>query len=263
MLDFRSLRERLDRIGCTCASEQGFLALADLTTSTCRLICASAHSVNSGAVWPTGTSFWVHVGSDLGFLGLFNGVLFAVPECDSVEPLCLELCERTRHTQDAPLVGLSSDVTTKYQLEEVECLHVALADKRTLQEAREEGANIVISSAEMLGLLKSHIEHVTLSADGRIIVKQGNAQAFTKLCARDHRRASICFVLSGGLRNTDEQVSLLQSIEGALGLPIYDGAWGNRIHLRDPYYQPPSQGFRPSEPSNWISDTAQEGRDSS
>lgn len=250
MLDYCGLQAKLRKVECVCVREGGFLAFVDLTLSTLRFTCGASSAFVGDAAVPSGMSFWVHEGANVAFLGLWTGVLYVVRESSALEELCVDVCVGALREANAPVGALPSPVVAKYGLKEAEVLYLAAFEADHCHDIPERRSKVTITIDEFLDRMKRHVERVEFSPDGTVVLEHGRARAFTRLHSRNHNRPTICFVFFGGLRETEDQVRLLAAIDAASDFSAYDGSWGNRVYMSDPYYSPPRLGARPSRPSN-------------
>jgi hypothetical protein len=248
MINVVELNRELEQTGCSIVREDGFLVLSSITGSTHRLLCASQAALRGNALWPSGFSYWLHEGQGLAFVGLWNGLLYHLPDAQRIIAVCKELCSTRVRPESGPLTMFPRDVAETYKMQEVELLVLADVDAASWEDAMKSDKPFPYSERDFVLRIQGEVDSLHKDSAGSVHLTVGACHAFTKFTETMGDRTTLGVVVQGGLRETDDQVRLLAALERAFALAMFDPGWANRIDLGDPYYASPRNGFRPHHP---------------
>lgn len=250
MLDYQRLQSSLADVQCYAIRESGFEGLKYLSRSNERFICGEGEALRQGIALPNQFSFWVCDAQDIAFVGLWNGLIYLLPDENRLQDLCHSLCALPGRAAE-PLSRITAEVSAAFSLSPVELLHLAASEASNWEDARYTSRIPESVFSEFLENLSRTVTRIEYADNGKVDIYLGDAHCITRLPTEpcvDY--ATLVFI--EGLRETTDQVKLLHAIRDASGLTLFDGSWGNLVRLEDHYYSIPSGNARPDEPSNWT-----------
>jgi hypothetical protein len=234
--------------GVSCDLEVPFDYFLDLTLQTGRVRCA-LRKRDTDKLY---AGFWFHTGSDLGFLGLWNGLLYCVRKPDQICNLASDI------TRD-PLLGdggtpsrLPGSILGKYGLEECEIVRAwPVSTVERLDEIKSQQLAPEFSLRMFLEKIAPHVDKCKATAGGLVEFKLADMEALTRFCARkDEKQVAFSVVIQGLCLRTSAEYRCLRILSTLLPCTFYDDIWNNRIDWNDPYYAYGDQKKRPHRPRN-------------
>jgi hypothetical protein len=247
MMELDVLLSSLKERGIVCQVET-LCHFADLTLESRRVHCTvSGQEKGDGYA-----GFWLHVGSGLGFLGLWTGRVFHLPEPSEMADVAeafVRYCDR--HARGTPY-SVPEKIVDKHRLEECDLL---FAGSQAAIDRLDEMENLSVSPEfsllSFVEKLTPHVDVCEVRVDGFVQVRLGNAAALVRFRGETGETQSSFPVLAyGGFPSRPEQYGLLRTVSEAVGCSLYDTAWNNRILWDDPYYAMNDAADRPDAPRN-------------
>jgi hypothetical protein len=138
---------------------------------------------------------------------------------------------------------------SEYGLVEIDVLHLSNANEHDWEDARNR-STAAITASELINKLKSDLDHVEVSSSGRIYIELGSSRAVSSVSVANPM-PYISFAFFDRFTATPDHIRLLQLMHNKSGLILYDGSWGNKIDMADPFYCILQNEARPEEPANW------------
>jgi hypothetical protein len=246
MIDYEELSRSLSKIQCSIANQQGFHNLEALCGLSTRVICGASPTGKSTV--PCGFTFWIQDAGDISYLGLWTGRLFILTDSNSLLNLCVSLCV-ARSGSNTPLANISDQTIAEFGLVEIDVLHLSNIDEHSWKDARK-NSTVTLTTSDLISKLKSDLDHVEVSSSGTVYLDLGNSQAVSRISAAS-TVPYISFAFFGGFTATADHIGLLHLINKVSGLVPYDGSWGNKIDIADPFYCILQNEARSREPANW------------
>jgi hypothetical protein len=243
----RSLMEQLREHGFLCDLQE--ISSPSWGPGQGRIVCNRRAPGDRGESLGDGTAcFWMYRDGSILFLGLWSGKLYEVPWIDQTLELAEEILKNTKGTP----WGLPPELVTRFGLRICEELTVLPASAtEDLQEALKESSSRGFSLRDFVEAVGPAVDFCVVEPDGLVRFRKGRAAAFARLDGGwDYVHRSVTVLFHEGLTETEDHVALLQALQARLNASLFDPAWGNRIHLDDPYYAPSGVGEQPEMPRN-------------
>jgi len=200
----------------------------------------------------TYAGFWLHLGSDLGFLGLWSGALFEIARLSDAVDLSQEILEDCIARGGRTPSNLSKRIVDKYALRICDILAMwPRTELERLDEVRRRKFSPWVSLREFVQQAAPYVDVCEVQSGGFVRVARGSTSALTRFRGKeDEKQVALPLVVYGGFPGTAEQNRLIQVLAEAIACDVFDHTWNNRIHWQDPYYSSPDVSTRPDQPLN-------------
>lgn len=239
-------------------SNQGYVleqidaaSLDELTNSLRRYVVCLRSAWDGNAAWPTGPSFCIDVSEKLAFVGTFVGDRYLcnpAKVCDVAISLAKALKDSTGPNP------VPQHIVKHFGLDTTEALYFAQSNADSWDEALEDRGVVSIDCGQIhRALSNENVKLVVELSDGIATLKLGACKTLHEMQNKIFRGSVFSLFMSPGLSRTRDCAEMLRLLVNAVNYPAYDGSWGNRIDLADPFYSATTL-VRPQCPAVFESD---------
>ena len=197
-------------------------------------------------------AFWLQVGRQVGFVGLWSGHLYQVREVSTIGELASALLRDCLANRRGTPWCLPEPLVRQYDVQECTLLHLwprSVVD--TLAEAKVQAGKPRFSAEEFLAKVGRRVDTCAAVGEGIVSIRQGQAQAAVRFRgeARE-KQLSLALLCYGSFPWAGDEVHLLRTVNEAIEATAYDPHWNNRIDWDDPYYSARDADSGPDSPGN-------------